>query len=251
MKGLQIFNNSKFGQIRTVSIDDKIYFVAADVASALGYKDTTNAIKQHCRWVVKRHIPHPQSPEKNIEVNTIPEGDIYRLIANSKLPTAEEFEIWVFDEVLPSIRKHGMYAKDELLDNPDLLIQLATKLKEERQEKKLLETENKLLAQENLKWANRKIIEAVIRKYGASKNKGPVGFADAWKEFKKELLYKHSINLNSRITNYINDTGKKNVKTLDMIHDNELQSCISTAVALCRQNKVDISDIIGKFDKTA
>ncbi|HBF6021415.1 TPA: toxin Bro [Clostridioides difficile] len=107
---LQVFKNSDFGEIRTVEIDGKPYFVATDIARCLGYKDTTNAIKQHCKWVVKHHIPHPQSKTKTLEVNVIPEGDMYRLITNSELPSAEKFESWVFDEVLPSIRKTGTYS---------------------------------------------------------------------------------------------------------------------------------------------
>ncbi|HGS9865924.1 TPA: Bro-N domain-containing protein [Clostridioides difficile] len=107
---LQVFKNSDFGEIRTVEIDGKPYFVATDIARCLGYKDATNAIKQHCKWVVKHHIPHPQSKTKTLEVNVIPEGDMYRLITNSELPSAEKFESWVFDEVLPSIRKTGTYS---------------------------------------------------------------------------------------------------------------------------------------------
>ncbi|CAI3652712.1 phage antirepressor [Clostridium neonatale] len=106
---LQVFKNEQFGKIRMIEINDKPYFVAIDIAKALGYKDTTNAIKQHCRWVVKHKVPHPQSKNKTLEVNVIPEGDMYRLITNSELPSAEKFESWVFDEVLPSIRKTGGY----------------------------------------------------------------------------------------------------------------------------------------------
>lgn len=90
-------------------------FCARDVASALQYKDTVNAIKQHCRWVVKHHLPHPQSPNKMIEMSFIPEGDVYRLIVSSKLPSAERFETWLFDTVVPTIRQHGMYITDPLL----------------------------------------------------------------------------------------------------------------------------------------
>lgn len=113
---------------------------------------------------------------------------------------------------------------------------------------KFLETENKLLTQETLTWADRKVIEAVVKKIG-----GKIGYSDAWREFKKELLYKHGINLNSRITNFMNSYGKKTQpKTLDMIHDDdELQACISTVVALAKHNNVDIKEIISKFHKTA
>lgn len=75
-------------------------------------------------------------------MTVIPEGDIYRLVTKSELPGAEKFEVWIFDEVLPCIRKTGMYATDELLDNPDLLIAAATKLKEEREGR--LESEKRL-----------------------------------------------------------------------------------------------------------
>ncbi|KYN77141.1 transporter [Clostridium sporogenes] len=110
---VQIFKHIEFGQIRMTEINSKHYFVAIDIAKSLGYKDTTNAIKQHCRWVVKHHIPHPQSKNKTIEVNVIPEGDMYRLITNSELQSAEKFESWIFDEVLPTIRKTGGYVASE------------------------------------------------------------------------------------------------------------------------------------------
>ena len=109
MNHLQIFNNAEFGQIRTVEIEGKIYFVAIDVAKSLGYEKPANAVAMHCRYTLKQGIPHPQSPEKQIEVNVIPEGDMYRLITHSKLESAERFESWVFDEVLPSLRKTGSY----------------------------------------------------------------------------------------------------------------------------------------------
>jgi prophage antirepressor-like protein len=110
MGNLQVFKNQKFGEIRTIIDDDStILFVAVDVAKPLGYSNTTDAINRHCRWVVKRDIPHPQNPAKTIEVNAIPEGDVYRLVSNSELPNAREFESLIFDEILPSIRKTGAY----------------------------------------------------------------------------------------------------------------------------------------------
>lgn len=135
-KDLQIFQNKEFGEIRTVLIDREPYFVGVDIAKALGYKRPTDAIRQHSRYSVKHSIPHPQSKVKTIEVYCIPESDLYRLVVNSQLPQAEKFERWVFDEVLPSIRKHGAYMTpekiEEVLLNPDTIIQLATQLKEER-----------------------------------------------------------------------------------------------------------------------
>lgn len=110
MNELQIFDNPKFGKIRTVELNEKTHFVASDVAKALKYQNTSKAINDHCRWVTKCYIPHPQSKSASIEVNVIPEGDIYRLVAHSELPAAEEFESWIFDEVIPTIRKTGTYS---------------------------------------------------------------------------------------------------------------------------------------------
>jgi len=103
----QIFSNPKFGEIRTIEIDRKIHFVASDIAKALGYTNPSKAINDHCKGVTKRYIP---TNGGNQEMNVIPEGDIYRLAAKSELPGAEEFESWIFDEVLPTIRKTGSYS---------------------------------------------------------------------------------------------------------------------------------------------
>ncbi|HBF6739528.1 TPA: Bro-N domain-containing protein, partial [Clostridioides difficile] len=86
MNNLQIFEKMEFGQIRMVEVDGKPYFVATDIAKALGYSNTRDAVKKHCKWVAKRDIPHPQSNSKVLKVNIIPEGDMYRLISNSELP---------------------------------------------------------------------------------------------------------------------------------------------------------------------
>lgn len=112
---LQLFENEEFGKLEVLMIGDKPYFPAYASAKTLGYSKPENAIIRHCRCTLKRGIPHPQSPGKTIEVNFIPEGDLYRLIIRSKLPTAGRFEIWIFDEVLPSIRKHGAYIAEETL----------------------------------------------------------------------------------------------------------------------------------------
>lgn len=109
MNQLQVYENERFGKIRTLEEDGKVLFCGKDVAVALGYSNTIDAISRHCRWVVKRDLPHPQSPGKTIEASFIPEGDLYRLITHSKLESAQEFEAWVFDEVLPSIRSTGRY----------------------------------------------------------------------------------------------------------------------------------------------
>ena len=106
MNELKIFNNDEFGQVRTVDIDGKPYFVGKDVANALGYSNPRDAISRHCKGVVKRH----SFKEGGQPIALIPEGDMYRLITHSKMKSAERFENWVFDEVLPDIRKTGSYS---------------------------------------------------------------------------------------------------------------------------------------------
>lgn len=109
MTQLQIFTNVEFGKVRGMEVNGKPYVVASDVAKALGYKRPNDAISQHCKYTVKYRIPHPQNKTKTLEVNIIPEGDVYRLIIKSKLPSAQKFEEWVMDKVLPEIRKTGGY----------------------------------------------------------------------------------------------------------------------------------------------
>lgn len=106
MSELQIFENRDFGQVRTIEIDGKPYFVAGDIANALGYANPRKAIQDHCKGVTKRDTLTNGGKQS---ITYIPEGDVYRLIIRSKLPSAERFERWVFDEVIPSIRKTGGY----------------------------------------------------------------------------------------------------------------------------------------------
>lgn len=123
---LQTFNNDQFGELRTTEIEGKIYYCGNDVAKALGYSNPRDAISRHCRGVVKHDVPHPQNSMKEIEMIFIPEGDVYRLTARSKLPQAEKFESWVFDEILPQIAHTGSYniptTPEEKLD---LLVEVA------------------------------------------------------------------------------------------------------------------------------
>ena len=106
MNDLTIFNSNEFGEIRTVTIDGKPYFVATDVATALGYVNPRKAVNDHCKGVTKRDTPTSSGVQQMSYIN---EGDLYRLIMKSKLPAAEKFESWVVDEVLPTIRKTGSY----------------------------------------------------------------------------------------------------------------------------------------------
>lgn len=117
---LQIFKHEQFGEIRTIEEDGKVLFCGNDCAKALGYKNPSRDVNRHCKHIQKRCTT--DSVGRQQEMLFIPEGDLYRLITHSELPSAEKFERWVFDEVLPSIRKHGGYiAGQETLSDDELL----------------------------------------------------------------------------------------------------------------------------------
>lgn len=135
MQKMQMFESPEFGQVRTLTENGEVLFCGLDVAQALGYARPHDALKRHCRYSVKRRVPHPQAADKQIEMLYIPEPDLYRLIFGSKLPTAEKFTDWVTKDILPAIRKSGVYMTDEALEaailNPDTIIKLALELKAE------------------------------------------------------------------------------------------------------------------------
>ena len=120
MNELKVFQNSEFGDLGILLIDGKEYFPATQCAKILGYKNARDAIARHCKGVVKHDgvsyttNQHGVITKQQTEINYIPEGDLYRLIIRSKLPAAERFERWVFDEVLPALRKNGTYGSVNL-----------------------------------------------------------------------------------------------------------------------------------------
>ena len=142
MNDLMIFNSNEFGQVRTLEIEGKIYFVGKDVASALDYKEPHKAITRHCKGGIKHPIPTKGGKQ---EMLVIPEGDVYRLIVHSKLPNAEKFESWVFDEVLPQIRKTGGYisTNENMTDEEIMAKALLVAQKTIENKNKLIENQNK------------------------------------------------------------------------------------------------------------
>ena len=260
MNNLMIFEGH---EVEVLEVEGQVLFNAKHVAEILDIKNVNDNIsKMNEKQVVKLTNSAIGKTDirklNNAGENFLTESGVYKLVFKSHKPNAEAFTDWIADEVLPSIRKHGMYAVDELIANPELAIKAFTALKEEREKNKALQAENEskqkkitaldkendLLAERALQWADRPLINAFVRAYGRSLGGD---YSTAWGDFKKELLYRHGINLNARITHYLNNTGKKTKpRTLDMLDDSELQKALSTAAALCRENNVDISDIIDK-----
>lgn len=161
MNELKVFSNEQFGSIRGVEIEGESWLVGKDVAERLGYANTKDAIQSHVDEEDKRilqrseiatienHIPKSALPVDfvwgdipNRGLTIINESGFYSLVLGSKLPNAKQFKHWVTSEVLPAIRKHGGYLSaekvEEALLNPDVLIHLATQLKEEREQRRAL-----------------------------------------------------------------------------------------------------------------
>lgn len=144
MNEIKIFRNEEFGIIRTVTINNEPYFAGKDVATVLGYSNPQKAIRDHVDEEDKTvNDSFTVNGTKGVLIN---ESGLYSLVLSSKLPNAKKFKRWVTVEVLPSIRKHGAYMTNDVLEkaltSPDFLIQLATKLKDEQEKNKKLEAEN-------------------------------------------------------------------------------------------------------------
>lgn len=149
MNELKVFNNEEFGEIRTVTIDNEPYFVATDICKALDLSNPT---------MVMQRLDDDEKAKFNLglqggDTNCVNEYGLYNLVLASRKSEAKAFKRWVTHEVLPSIRKHGIYATDNIIDqimnNPDFGIELLTKLKEERLARKEAERKNAILMHVN------------------------------------------------------------------------------------------------------
>lgn len=152
---LTVFNNADFGEIRTLEENGTVLFCGIDVATALGYSKPRNALATHCKGALKRGALTDGGIQ---EMSFIPEGDVYRLIARSKLPTAERFESWVFDEVLPSIRKNGGYIAGQETLSPEELMAKALLVAQ-----KTIEEKNALLSRTSVELSAAKVENEIMR----------------------------------------------------------------------------------------
>lgn len=201
MNEMQVFKNEKFGTVRTITENGKTLFCGTDIARALGYTNPQKAIRDHCKGGTKRSgvslttNQHGATTEQVTEMTFIPEGDIYRLAARSKLPGADEFERWIFDEVLVSVNHHGAYMTPEtierMLGDPDAMIKVLTALKEERERCKALAPDAEY-AQNCLLAENGIVTSSIAKDYGMSAdsfNKLLKGLKIQYKRGGQWLLY--------------------------------------------------------------
>lgn len=174
MEQIKIFNSDEFGSVRTIIIDGEPWFAGKDVAASLGYKDTSDALKKHVAEEDKLTRCFTDSGQ-NRQMYVINESGLYSLIFGSKLESAQKFKHWVTSEILPSIRKNGIYATDKVIDdilnNPDFGIELLTKLKEERAARVEAEKTNAILMHVNKTYTMTEIAKEIGLKSAVELNK--------------------------------------------------------------------------------
>lgn len=145
MTEIRIFRNIEFGEIRTVTVDNESWFIGKDIADVLGYERTADAIRVHVDEEDKG-VDKIQTPGGIQNMTIINESGLYSLILSSKMPEAKKFKRWVTTEILPSIRKHGTYMTDTVLEkavaDPDFMIGILQSLKEEKEKRQFAESEN-------------------------------------------------------------------------------------------------------------
>ncbi len=236
-------------QFKVYGTPEEPLFLAKDVAEWLDLSNTTDMVSRVDEdEVTKLNLGGLQG-----ECNFLTEDGLYEVLMQSRKPIAKEFKKEV-KNILKTIRKSGGYVNNaekmvdtyfsDIPDEQKKVIQgLLVGIEEKQKKIKTLTAENDLLSQKTLEWADRAIINALVRAYGHGIGND---YARAWRDFKKELLYRHSINLNARQTAYLNNGGSKKKKKLDFLNDEELPQAISTVVAMCKEASIDISDIIEK-----
>lgn len=257
MSELKVLNEQEVlgKQFKVYGTPDSPLFMAKDVAEWIDY-DTSSVNK-----MIACVDEDEKTTRKIVPIGTnyqteawfLTEDGLYEVLMQSRKPIAKQFKKEV-KNILKTIRKTGGYVNNaekmldvyfsDIPDEQKTVIQgLLVGIEEKQNKIKTLSAENDLLSQKVLEWGDRPLINSIVRAYGHG-----IGgdYKTAWREFKKELLYRYSINLNARKTAHLNNGGSKKKGTLDFLNDDELPQAISTAVAMCRGANIDISDIIQK-----
>lgn len=245
---VQVFQNEEFGEVRTTEVNGEIWFVAKDVAGALGYVNQNEAVQDHVDIEDKLNSKTLLSFDLNLGQRggwLINESGLYSLILYSKLPSAKRFKKWVTSEILPSIRKTGGYVQinreKEFLDNwlsrfsdetKNVMIKELTATNEKLQEERdNLAKDNAVYRGEVFDWGDRKRLNFAIRKLASLQNKS---FGIVWNDFYRELSYRWGIDLKKR-------GGSPYIKH---IQEKEWQYVLRTLTALCEDANTTLSEIM-------
>lgn len=262
MQELKVLNEQEVlgKQFKVYGTPENPLFMAKDVAEWIEYSKRADGSYRTTEMLST--VDEDEKVKIHATVNNISGGSdtwfltedgLYEVLMQSRKPIAKQFKKKV-KEILKTIRKTGGYVNNaekmidtyfsDIPEEQKTIIQgLLTGIEEKQNKIKTLSAENDLLSQKVLEWGDRPLINAIVRAYGHG-----IGgdYKTAWRDFKKELLYRYSINLNTRKTAHLNNGGSKKKGTLDFLNDDELPQAISTAVAMCRDANIDISDIIQK-----
>lgn len=255
MEELMVFNNEEFGQVRAIEIDNVSWLIGKDVATALGYKDTSDALKRHVNTDDKLTRCFTDSGQ-NRKMIIINESGLYSLIFGSKLESAQRFKYWVTSEVLPTIRKTGGYVHNDNLfietylpfadDNTktlfsgvlstmrqqnEIIKQQQVTIEQKNQENITLKNDNASLAGDILTWSDRNKLNFGIRKL--SKTIG-INYGKLWNELYKQLKYKYSIDVKAR-------SNKDFIKT---IKENEWEKVSLSFSAICEKYEVSPTEML-------
>ena len=252
---LKEFTNQEFGTIRIVMLDGTPWFVGKDVVQILGYESPRSAVSKKVD-AEDRGVAEMETPSGKQQMTVINESCLYSLILSSKLPSAKKFKKWVTGEVLPSIREHGAYMTPDVLEkvllNPDTIINIAQKLKEEmnlrreaeekldrtRQKNTELQTINDILTDKTREWSNKATVNAMIRKLANQCYCN--SFSAAFRVFYKELRYKEGVNLKNRTC--------KSKTLIDRIQDDEWGKVFKVALCMCERSGIDVVKVINEVN---
>lgn len=260
MNELIIFNNEEFGEIRVIEIDNEPWFVGNDVANVLGYSNPRKAVSDHVddedKGVTKCYT---LGGKQNVTI--INESGLYSLILSSKMPNAKKFKHWVTSEVIPSIRQHGAYMTEKTLEqallNPDYLVQLALKLKEETDKRKQLEIDKQQLESEvaykedvivglveDIDLATkRQRINQIVR-HGVSDSST---ISSRWKLLYGEFEKKYHLNLSVRLERNKNDFKPKLKNNLDLV-DRQMHMIPQLYEICCKLFENDVAALMAEWE---
>lgn len=246
---VQVFENAQFGNVRVVMKEDGPWFVAADVCRALGI-DPTAVRRLDTDEKMTLRLMQGES-NRSSDTNIVNEPGLYTLVLGSRKPEAKTFKRWITHEVIPAIRKTGVYfAPNVPLDSYMISdpIERARRWIEEEETRKRLAATNRALVAENLIWEDGKVINALVRRYAVGACGGD--FGKAWRSFYKEILYKHSIGIERRKSVWCDQNpGKKPPAGYRFLQEDEINKGVSCIVSMCHEAGIDVGDILENFEQ--
>jgi len=246
------------GGVECYEKDGVAYLKLETVARGLGFTDTSKGV-EYVRWnTVRQYLGEIGFSQAIAKDGYVPENVFYRLAMKANNATANAFQAKIANEVLPSIRKHGLYATydkiTQLMSQPETIIQIFTKIKEEQEKNRTLEQrvctleeinddlqqENRMLAKQEQTWDSRQIVSRLVRLYSHYVCGGD--FQQGWRNFYRELNYRHHINLCSR-------PGE--VAIIDRVHPEEWGTLVSVAASMCVSNNIDLNWAVNQTNAAA